>query len=80
MENFPEKIFSNFAENEEWQSNEIEYVSHASYMDVTASFYEQVFFMIELSSYTNKGTQHTEYLRQLALETIHQIPCDDLQI
>ncbi|GFU85076.1 hypothetical protein TNCV_1553391 [Trichonephila clavipes] len=30
---------------------------------------------IELSSYSHKDTQHPEYLRQLALETIHKDPC-----
>ncbi|GFV69946.1 uncharacterized protein TNCV_1983131 [Trichonephila clavipes] len=34
----------------------------------------------ELFSYTNKSTQHPEYLRQLALETIQKISCDVLQI
>ncbi|GFX56882.1 uncharacterized protein TNCV_3566541 [Trichonephila clavipes] len=36
--------------------------------------------MIELSSYTNKGTQYPGYLRKVTLETIHKIQCDDLQI
>ncbi|GFY06235.1 uncharacterized protein TNCV_2680291 [Trichonephila clavipes] len=37
------------------------------------------FFKTELSSDTNKGTQHPAYLRQLALETIYKIPCEELQ-
>ncbi|GFT12854.1 hypothetical protein TNCV_5095681 [Trichonephila clavipes] len=55
-------------------------MSLALYTDVAASFYERVFFKTELGFYTNKDTQHPEYLRQLALETIHKIPCDVLQI
>ncbi|GFU54139.1 hypothetical protein TNCV_3618011 [Trichonephila clavipes] len=48
--------------------------------DAAASFYERVFFKTELSSYTKKSTQQLEYFRHLALETIHKIPCDVLQI
>ncbi|GFV77275.1 hypothetical protein TNCV_445051 [Trichonephila clavipes] len=58
----------------------LQYAFLARCTDVAASFYERVFFNTELSSYNHKDTQHPEYLKQLALETIHKAPCDALQI
>lgn len=68
------------AESEGWIQNEVEHVSLACNTDVDDLFHERVFFKTQLCSYANKSTQHPEYLRQLALETIHKIPCDALQI
>ncbi|GFY15932.1 uncharacterized protein TNCV_1285771 [Trichonephila clavipes] len=69
-----------YAESKEWLHNEVEYVSLACCMDVAASFYERIFVKTEFSSYTNKGAQHPQYLRQLALETSHKIQSKVLQI
>ncbi|GFW78220.1 uncharacterized protein TNCV_136891 [Trichonephila clavipes] len=49
-------------------------------MNVVASFDERVVFNTELSPYTHKGTQHLEYLRNLALKTIHKVQSGTLQI
>ena len=47
---------------------------------VLRHFVIESFFETEISSYINKSMQHQEYLRQLALVTIYNIPGNALRI
>ena len=76
------KTYSPFglAKKEDLLQKDVEHVSLSFCSNNAMTFCGRVFFETKLSTYIKKNTQHLEYLSQIAMEIIHYIPEDALQI